>query len=194
MTKNPKHGTLSTSRSDKKHPDVAGAMRLLLAAGKVRVFMEIKNYKWTGFGFPVIFDRLPGIKIRGELVPDVDFARFAKPLIQFICANQEVPLGGNQVKFIRTYLNMSLREFAKFLNVKHQSVMRWESKKQSAARIDVNTEIVIRLMILKKLDSDSGLIEQAVDKVTEVEKFESAGHYKRFKPLRVHGHRIHARP
>lgn len=149
--------------------------------------MQIKNYEWNGFGFPVVFDKLPAVKIRGELVPDIDFEQFAKPLIDLICSQQNVPLSGNQVKFIRNHLGMSLREFAKFLNVKHQSVMRWEEKKKSAARIDCNTEIVMRLMILKKLNSNQESIQNLVDKVEDMEGFESAGHFRTFQPLRVSG-------
>lgn len=147
--------------------------------------MEIKNYKWNGFGFPVIFESLPAIKLRGEIVPDVDFNSFTKPLVEFICSEQKVPLSGNQVKFIRHFFDMSLRDFAQFVNVKHQSVMRWESKKQAAAKIDVNTEIVMRLIILKKLKSTNESIQHAVDKVEMASEFESAGNYKQFKPLRL---------
>lgn len=147
--------------------------------------MEIKNYKWNGFGFPIIFEKLPAVKIRGELVPDVDLNLYARSLVEFICAEQEIPFSGSQVKFIRHFFNNSLREFAKFLNVKHQSVMRWEEKKQSAARIDVNTEIVMRLKILKALNSDPSAIEHVVEKVNEVEKFALAGRYKQFKSMRI---------
>lgn len=149
--------------------------------------MEIKNFKWDGFGFPVIFDRLPAVKLRGELVPDVDFHQFAKPLIEYICANQEIPLSGNQVKFIRHYFGMSLREFANFLNVKHQSVMRWEGKKQSAARIDVNTEIIMRIKILKNLKAKQSIISLAVNRVDHIKEFESSGGYRNFTPLKFSG-------
>lgn len=149
--------------------------------------MEIKNFEWDGFGFPVIFDRLPAVKLRGELVPDVDFHQFAKPLIEYICAHQEIPLSGNQVKFIRHYFGMSLREFAKLLNVKHQSVMRWEDRNNSAAQIDVNTEIVMRIKILKKLKVKAATIGLVIDKIDHIEEFECAGHYKNFEPLRLSG-------
>lgn len=148
--------------------------------------MKIKNYHWNGFGFPVVFSELPAIKIRGELVPDVDLSQFAKPLIQIICAKQIVPLSGNQVKFIRNHLNMSLREFAKFMDVKHQSVMRWEKKAKSAARIDINTEIVLRLKILKELNSDAQSIEDVVDKVQHTEDLKPTADYvQKFLPIRV---------
>jgi transcriptional regulator with XRE-family HTH domain len=153
--------------------------------------MKIKNYEWNGFGFPIVFEELPGVKLRGELVPDVNWDEIAKPIVQFICGSQEVPFSGNQVKFIRMHLGMSLREFAKFMGVTHQSVMRWEEKAKAIAHIDAHTEIVMRIKVLKALHSDSKTIDQAVEKVEEVEKFKGTT-YKQFKPLHVPEKVIHA--
>ncbi|HEY1079035.1 MAG TPA: hypothetical protein VGE46_03025 [Bdellovibrio sp.] len=130
--------------------------------------MKIKNFRFEGFGFPVIFDELPAIKVRGELVPDVDFNKYAKPLIEHICARQDVPLSGNQVKFIRHYFGKSLREFAKMLNVTHQSIMRWENQKNLAAQIDVNTEIVVRIKILKAINSKSDYILHLIERIESI--------------------------
>ena len=81
---------------------------------------------------------------------------------------------------------MSLREFVKFMNVTHQSVMRWEKKSKSAARIDVNTEIVLRLKILKKLDSDAQSINEVIEKAQHTEELKPATDYVRnFKPIQV---------
>ena len=148
--------------------------------------MKIKNYQWNGFGFPVVFSELPGIKIRGELLPDVDLNQFAKTLVKIICAKQPVPLSGNQVKFIRNYFNMSLREFAKFMNVTHQSVMRWEQRTKAAARIDINTEIVMRLRVLKELNSDAQTIDEVIEKIKHTEELKPKSDYvKKFQPIRV---------
>jgi hypothetical protein len=150
--------------------------------------MKIKNYQWNGFGFPVIFEELPAIKVRGEIIPDVDLTRYARALVQIVCAKQKVPFSGNQVKFIRSHLAMSLREFAKFMDVTHQSVMRWEEKGKAAARIDVNTEIVMRLKILKELNSDAKSIADVVEKVRHTEELRpSADYVKAFQPIRVCG-------
>lgn len=155
--------------------------------------MKLKNYQWNGFGFPVIFQELPAVKIRGELVPDIDLSKFAKPIIQLICTEQLVALSGHQVKFIRNYLNMSLREFAKFMHVTHQSVMRWEKNAKSAARIDINTEIVLRLKILKELNSDSRAIDVVVEKVQKQDELKPTVNYVRtFKPILVSESIVHS--
>ncbi|WP_415063739.1 helix-turn-helix domain-containing protein [Bdellovibrio sp.] len=147
--------------------------------------MKIKNYRFEGFGFPVIFDELPAVKVRGELVPDVDFDKYAKPLIEHICARQGVPLSGNQVKFIRNYFGMSLREFAKMLNVTHQSVMRWEDFTISAAHIDVNTEIVFRLIILKQLGSAKDCFGSLMEKLEALTTFEKKSNYKNINSIHI---------
>ena len=148
--------------------------------------MKLKNYLWNGFGFPVIFAELPAVKLRGELIPDVNWTRIGEALIKFICILQEFPLSGNQVKFIRNSFGMSLREFSKFIGVKHQSLMRWEKRKNHPAGIEAHIEIVLRLKVLRKVGIENSQINEAIDHVEDVEKFKSAT-YKSFKPIRVPG-------
>lgn len=146
--------------------------------------MKLKNYLWNGFGFPVIFDEIPAIKLRGELVPDIDFAKLAPELIKFICTEQEIPLNGNQVKFFRHSLNLSLRDFAKFVGVTHQSVMRWEKQKNLPAKIDAHTEIVLRIQMLKRFHGEEKEILEAANQVEDVSRLKTST-YKRFEPVRV---------
>lgn len=146
--------------------------------------MKIKNYRFEGFGFPVIFDELPAVKVRGELVPDVDFDKYAKPLIEHICAYQNVPLSGNQVKFVRNYFGMSLREFAKMLNVTHQSVMRWELHFSSAAHIDVNTEIVLRIIIAKRLNSKNSTLDRILEQIENSSHLKQMREYSKLDGIR----------
>jgi|GEM_PF-3110610 DNA-binding transcriptional regulator YiaG len=144
----------------------------------------LENYKWNGFGFPVIFNSLPAIELRGELIPDIDWEKVAKPLIEFICLHQEFSFSGSQVKFIRHQLNMSLREFAKFMGVTHQSVMRWEERKNASAQIEAHIEIFLRLKVLKTLSKKTKLLIKAVERVDDINTLKTST-YKVFKALRV---------
>ena len=146
--------------------------------------MKIKNYLWNGFGFPVIFEELPAIKLRGELVPDIDFSKVAPDLIKFICSEQELPLSGNQIKFFRHALNFSMRDFAKLIGVTHQSLMRWENRKNHPAKIEAHIEIVLRILMLKRFDGNKNEILEATNQVECVGKLKSAT-YKKFTPVRV---------
>lgn len=144
--------------------------------------MKIKNYEWNGFGFPIFFEELPAVKSRGELVPDVDWFVLSKPVAEHVCSEQHVPLSGNQVKFLRNLLDMSLREFAKFISVKHQSVMRWESRAKSAAHIDPHLEVVLRIKVLKAMRSRASIVNLAVARVDEIEELRTLS-YRTFEPL-----------
>lgn len=146
--------------------------------------MKIKNYLWNGFGFPVIFEELPAIKLRGELVPDIDFSKVAPDLIKFICSEQELPLSGNQVKFFRHALNFSMRDYAKLIGVTHVSLMRWEKRKNHPAKIEAHIEIVLRILMLKKFEGNKTEILEAATQVEGVAKLKAAT-YKQFKPVRV---------
>lgn len=145
--------------------------------------MKLKNYLFNGFGFPVIFEELPAVRLRGELVPDVDFLHIAPDLIKFICTEQEPPLNGHQVKFFRHSLELSMREFAKLVGVTHQSVMRWEEQENLPAKIEAHTEIVIRLLMLKRFKgTKKQVLEVATRQVEDVAKLKAAS-YSKFKPL-----------
>lgn len=146
--------------------------------------MKIKNYLWNGFGFPVIFEELPAIKLRGEQVPDIDFSKVAPDLIKFICSEQELPLSGNQIKFFRHALNFSMRDFAKLIGVTHQSLMRWENRKNHPAKIEAHIEIVLRILMLKRFDGNKNEILEATNQVESVGRLKSAT-YKKFTPVRV---------
>lgn len=147
--------------------------------------MKIKNYEWNGFGFPIIFDELAAIKMKGKLIPDIDCADVAAPIIEFICTSQDLPLSGNQVKFIRYHLGMTLCEFSIFMGVAYRSVMRWEDRKKSSAQIDESTEINFRIKVLKKLHSDKNIINKVIEKVVECLASKKAFNYKNLKPLRL---------
>lgn len=142
--------------------------------------MKIKNYEWNGFGFPIVFEELPAIRVRGELVPDVDWEMLVRPVVQLICTSQDVSFSGNQVKLVRHCLGMNLRNFAKFVGVTHQSVMRWEERGKSSARISAHTEIVTRIKILKALKSSPAEINKAIEKVEHVGKPQN---YRQIQPL-----------
>ena len=124
--------------------------------------MKLKNYVWNGYGFPVMFEELPAIKVRGELVPDVDFTSLAESLIIYLCGEHK-SFTGNQIKFIRNHLDMSVRQFAEFMSVKHPSVLRWEKRGNQPTSMGLAQEILLRLKTLHALHSDDEFISKVVE-------------------------------
>ncbi|MCM2353295.1 MAG: hypothetical protein NDI63_06710 [Pseudobdellovibrio sp.] len=119
----------------------------------------IKNLKWDGFGFPVIFSEIPAIKINGKLVPNVNWKLVRTFVLAAMCAQQETALTGHQIQFIRKHFEMTIRDFAKWIGVSHPIVVEWEKHGAKPAKIESHTEFVLRLYAIKKCHDDNLPIE-----------------------------------
>lgn len=105
-----------------------------------------KKFTYTGLGFPVELKNVEMIEIGGMWQPKIDVRQVADSVIESLIT-QETRFTGNQVKFIRTYFLMSLREFSNVVNESHTAVMKWEKFANKATNMDVNIESMLRLYI-----------------------------------------------
>jgi DNA-binding transcriptional regulator YiaG len=108
--------------------------------------------RWTyhGFGFPVRLERVPMRRFRGEWIADLDFAALEREVLAAL-ARQRGPLTGDQVRFVRHSLDLTLQAFAEIFNVTHPAVMRWESAGTRPTGMGWGTEKDLRLHILERL-------------------------------------------
>ena len=65
-------------------------------------------------------------------------------MIATLC-QKETPLTGNQVKFVRQYFELSLREFAELFGLSHPAIIKWEKHGDNFAEISPATEKILRL-------------------------------------------------
>ena len=108
------------------------------------------TFLYEGLGFPIELENVEMININDEWHPKIDVHYVADEIIK-ILATQETRLTGNQVKFIRSYFSMPLREFGE--NVVHEShaaVRKWENCGDEITRMNENTEQVLRLYIIEQ--------------------------------------------
>lgn len=109
----------------------------------------IKNYIYEGLGFPVKLEEVEFVQVGDEWHPKINVLKIAEKVISEL-AFQEARLTGNQVKFIRSYFSMSLREFAdKVVHESHMAVSKWEKKGDLPTNMNANTEHELRLYILE---------------------------------------------
>jgi len=101
-------------------------------------------------GFPVVLLNVPMVKILDDWLPDINYDKLAK-LVLLVLAKKRMPLTGSEIRFIRYYFEMTVREFARRLGVKHTAVVKWESKQDHDASVTWGIEKDIRLFILDKL-------------------------------------------
>jgi len=107
---------------------------------------KVKDYIYTGLGFPVKLYDVTLVKVNDEWHPKLDVKKIADTEIHNLIT-QKNRLTGNQIKFIRSYFKMSLRDFEKVVNESHTAIHKWELSANKQTKMDINIEIILRLFI-----------------------------------------------
>ncbi|NGX52505.1 MAG: hypothetical protein KR126chlam5_00805 [Candidatus Anoxychlamydiales bacterium] len=109
-----------------------------------------KEIIYEGLGFPILLRNVPMVEIRENWIPDIDLNVLQKVTLLAL-AHQPVDLTGNQIRFIRTWLDLTQSEFGKLFGVTHPAVVKWEKKRNSVAKINLTTQRDLRLWMLDQL-------------------------------------------
>lgn len=111
----------------------------------------LKNYIYEGLGFPVKLQNVTMLMVDDEWTPKIDVRKTAESVIKKLPFQKE-RLTGNQIKFIRTFFEMSLRDFAtNIVNESHTAVAKWEKNGEKSTNMDINIEIMLRLYIYEQV-------------------------------------------
>lgn len=100
-----------------------------------------------GCGFPIVLRHVPMVKVEGKWVPNINYNKLEKIVSLMLC-HKQAKLTGNEVRFIRLYLGMTLDMFAKRFGVKHPTVIKWEGYKNKHTNMSLGTEKDIRLCLM----------------------------------------------
>ncbi|HFY0604147.1 hypothetical protein [Legionella pneumophila] len=107
-------------------------------------------FLYEGLGFPIELENVEMININNEWHPQIDVRYVADEIIKKL-ATQKERLTGNQVKFIRTYFSMPLREFGEtVVHEPHTDVSEWEKCGDEITSMNENTEQVLRIYIIEQ--------------------------------------------
>lgn len=93
---------------------------------------------------------IPMVKVRGVWTPDIDYNVLAQSVLTNLCAKQG-RLTGNEIRFIRLHLEMTLQDLGKRFSVSHAAVIKWEKMKNRPTLMNWSTEKDLRLFVLSKL-------------------------------------------
>ncbi len=85
------------------------------------------EYEYLGLGFPMKLKNVVCFKIHEQWHPKIDVEKVADDAFHHLLEKTSTsPLTGNEIEFIRTYLNLSKKAFAEKLNVAQTTLSRWE--------------------------------------------------------------------
>ena len=109
-----------------------------------------KRIIYEGFGFPIVFENVSMVRVRGDWTPDIDYNNIAKHVLN--CLSQKpARLTGDEIRFIRHSFEMTLVEFAKRFSVTHPAVLKWEKSGCQTPSMNWPIEKDIRLAIVAYL-------------------------------------------
>ena len=143
-----------------------------------------KKYVDNSLGFPVILINVPMINVRDQWVLHINYNRYQKVVLNSL-AYKPAKLTGSETQFIRKYLKMTVRDFAKRFSVKHPAVIKWAKTKDEFTKMDWATEKDIRLFILDELNKKASELYKLY-KILVREAKESKG------PIKLSAHVISA--
>ena len=108
---------------------------------------KIKTFIYEGLGVPVKLINAPMKKAAGEWCIDIDMNNLMLVVLQKII-HKPVALTGKELRYIRTYLEMTKTAFGKIFGVSHVAVLKWEDEQN---RISPALELCLRLYVLNHL-------------------------------------------
>lgn len=110
-----------------------------------------ESYVTEALGFPVTLENVRMRKFRGEWMPEINWDRLQE-IVMLALAHKPGPLSGDEVRFVRHFMELTLKAFARACGLKsHQAVMNWESKQDKPTGMRKSTEILLRARILDAL-------------------------------------------
>ena len=106
-----------------------------------------ETFIWEGLGFPIRLVNVPMKKVFGEWVIDINFNVLQTTTLNLL-ARKPTHLSGGELRFIKDYLELSIRDFAKLFGVTHAIVLKWEKEE---SKMNPSIEVCLRLYILNHL-------------------------------------------
>ncbi|HAU0370652.1 TPA: hypothetical protein JBF73_15800 [Legionella pneumophila] len=142
-------------------------------------------FLYEGLGFPIELENVKMISYNNEWLPKIDVEQVADEVIKKL-ATQECRLTGNQVRFIRSYFSMPLREFGeKVVHESHTAVNKWEKRGNEATCMNANTEMVLRLFIIEKTQAQTKNQQADFFKVFQKSKIFFQARDSSMKPIHI---------
>lgn len=112
------------------------------------------SFVYEGFGFPVVLLNVPMVRSRGVWTPDIDYRKLAQDVLRRLALHPS-RLTGQEIRFIRHSMDMTLEEFAHRLGVTHPAVVQWEQCGTKPTRMAWALEKDIRLEIIRSQPAPS---------------------------------------
>jgi DNA-binding transcriptional regulator YiaG len=108
---------------------------------------KTSTFIYRGLGIPIKLVGAPMKKAFGEWCLDIDMNKLMRIVLEAII-HKPTALTGDELRYIRKYLEMATTEFGKTFGVSHVAILKWEKGEN---QVSPAMEVCIRLYILNHL-------------------------------------------
>jgi DNA-binding transcriptional regulator YiaG len=110
----------------------------------------LETYIFTGFGFDVLLKNVVMKKAQGEEYPDINMNELKLLTAKALLRNQQ-QLTGHQLKFLRTFVQMSFDDVSKKIHTAASTLRSWENKGDEFTGLGLDQEKAFRIMMINKI-------------------------------------------
>lgn len=131
-----------------------------------------KTIVFNHLGFPIKLVDWPHIEVDGEFHPDVNYTKLEDLIFQILPV-KPTKLNGAELKFIRHHLDMTQKQFAKWLNdeADDSTVSKWESADLNQTGMSKAMERSLRMqlisLVLEKQRKHTIRLADVMNKLTD---------------------------
>lgn len=125
-----------------------------------------KEYKYSDLGIDIILKDVVLYKIGREWAPKIDIEKLSKKVFTLL-TYRAASFSGNELLFIRTYLQMSKSEFGRELSVSHTAVAKWEKSGKKISSMDIGTKLLLKMVMAEKSGATASKYQEIYKKTKE---------------------------
>jgi DNA-binding transcriptional regulator YiaG len=105
------------------------------------------TFIYEGLGIPIKLMNVPMKKMLGKWMIDINMETLQRIVLEAL-VHKPTSLTGNELRYIRHYMELPATEFGKIFGVSHVAVIKWENAKN---RVSPALELCIRLYMMNYL-------------------------------------------
>lgn len=129
---------------------------------------------YTALGFPILIENPSYIEFEGEMVLDVN-AGAVQDLMFKALVKKSARLTGAEVRFMRTYMELTQGVFGESLMVDASTVSKWEKTAEKFTGMPSQTEMLLRMRCNLYKNGRAHIASSFIDQLAIVLRTEEIG-------------------
>ena len=129
---------------------------------------------YTALGFPILIENPSYIDFEGEQILDVNPGEIQDHMFRAL-VKKTARLTGAEVRFMRTYMELTQGAFGESLLVDASTVSKWEKTSQKFTGMPSQTEMLLRMRCNLHMNGRAHIASSFMDNLTTILRTEDIG-------------------